>query len=70
MHDGGESITVYLNEKPVCVTKAIYGTKMKTGSGKDWTTISEVTDCLEPIPVKKGDNLVLETKFDELAHPL
>jgi hypothetical protein len=69
MHDGGESMTVLLNRKPVCVSKAVYGTKMKADDGKDWVTISKVTDCLEPVGVKKGDTIVLETKFDEKAHP-
>jgi hypothetical protein len=62
-------MTVHLNGKPVCVSKAIYGTTMKNENGKEWTTISSMTDCLDPIAVKKGDKIVLETKFDEVNHP-
>jgi hypothetical protein len=70
MHDGAEQMSVYLNDKLVCETKAIYGTTLKSESGKDWTTISEVTQCTEPVKVKKGDRIALETKLDEIAHPL
>jgi len=70
LHDGGESMTVFLNEKPVCVSKAVYGTKMKSENGKEWTTISQMTDCLDAVRVKKGDKIALETKFDEKSHPL
>ena len=62
-------MTVFLNGKSVCISKAVYGTKMKSENGKEWTTISAMTDCLDPIPVKKGDKIVLETKFDEISHP-
>jgi hypothetical protein len=70
MHDGGEKMLVYLNDKVVCETKAVYGTKLKNESGKEWTTISEVTQCTDPVKVNKGDRIALETKFDEVAHPL
>jgi hypothetical protein len=63
-------MTVLLNEKPVCISKAVYGTKLKTEGGKEWTTISEMTECLDAIRVKKGDKIALETKFDEISHPL
>jgi hypothetical protein len=70
LHDGGEHMIVLLNDKPICISKAVYGTKLQDESGKKWTTISKMTDCLEPVQVKKGDRIALETKFDEVSHPL
>jgi hypothetical protein len=61
---------VLLNDKPICVSKAVYGTKLNDASGRKWTTISRMTDCVDPVAVKKGDKIVLETKFDEASHPL
>ena len=71
MHDGGTSIVILLNDKAVCESQAIYGTKMKaTDGGKDWTTISQMTDCEREFDVKKGDKIKLLVKYDEIAHPV
>ena len=69
MHDGGTDIKILLNDKPVCTSEAIYGAKMTTGDGKDWKTISRMTDCERPFTVKKGDNIKLVVNYDESAHP-
>jgi hypothetical protein len=61
---------VLLNDKPICTSKAVYGTKLNDPSGREWTTISKMTDCVDPVYVKKGDRIALETKFDEVSHPL
>jgi hypothetical protein len=68
MHDGGTSLDILLNNKTVCSSKAIYGTKMQM-NGKDWTTISEMTDCTEAFKVKRGDVIKLVVNYDEIAHP-
>lgn len=63
---------MYLNDKEICSSKAEYGGAggtMKAGE-KEWTTISRMSDCLEPIPVKKGDYLRLEASYDTVKHPL
>jgi hypothetical protein len=70
--DGGEAVTLYLNGKEICVSKAEYGGAggtMKAGA-KEWTTISKMSDCLEPVAVKKGDYLRLEASYDTIKHPL
>jgi len=69
LHDGGEHMNVLLNDKLVCTSNAVYGTKMKNANGKEWTTLSAMTTCVDPIAVRKGDRIQLETKFDEIAHP-
>jgi hypothetical protein len=71
MHDGGTSIVILLNDKAVCESRAIYGTKMQaTDGGKDWTTISQMTDCEREFDVKKGDKIKLLVNYDEIAHPV
>jgi hypothetical protein len=63
---------MYLNDKETCVSKAEYGGTegtMKAGE-KEWTTISKMSDCLEPIAVKKGDYLRIEASYDTVKHPL
>jgi hypothetical protein len=57
-----------LNDKKVCTSEAIYNTKLNV-NGKEWTTISEMTDCTTKFRVKKGDQVKLRVHFDELAHP-
>ena len=69
MHDGGVSVETIVNGKPVCESKAIYGTKLKMENGKEWTTISKMTDCEEPFAVKNGDIITMKVNFDEVNHP-
>jgi hypothetical protein len=71
MHDGGVSVSAFINDKLACESKAIYG--LAGGEllvdGKEWKTISKMTECLEPYPVKKGDKLRLEAAYDKSLHP-
>jgi hypothetical protein len=69
MHDGGDSLSLLLNGKHVCTSKAVYGTERKDETGS-WRTLSEMTTCGNNIAVKKGDKIALEAAFDEVAHPL
>ena len=69
MHDGGVSVETIVNDKPVCESKAVYGTKLKMENGKEWTTISKMTDCQEPFDVKNGDMIKMKVSFDEVNHP-
>ena len=62
-------MTVYLNDRVVCVSKAEYGPGTNDGV-RQWTTIAKMTDCEKPFPVKKGDRIGLETGYDEVAHLL
>jgi hypothetical protein len=71
MHDGGVSVAAYIDDKLACESKAIYG--LPGGElvveGKEWKTISKVTECLDPYPVKKGQKLRLEAAYDNILHP-
>jgi len=73
MHDGGESIDMFLNDKLVCHSVAAYGGNDATmigADGKKWDTISSMSDCPQAIPVKKGDRLRLQAAFDTATHPM
>jgi hypothetical protein len=87
-------VTMLLNNKFTCASKAIYGDKAQSGSGMGSSgmgssgkaggksnraggqkstsikTISKITQCLGPYPVKKGDTLKLVAEYDLSKHPL
>lgn len=72
MHDGGEGITAFVNGKPLCTSKATYGSAgaQTIVDGKIWTTISKMSDCTEQLHLRKGDKVRLVAAFDNIAHPL
>lgn len=73
MHDGGESMALVVNGDRKCFSTATYGTAFEgadAASGKNWTTISAMSACGEPIHVKVGDTISLIANYDTLAHPL
>lgn len=37
--------------------------------GKAWETLSSMGECNEPIKLKKGDQVVVEARYDFEAHP-
>jgi hypothetical protein len=72
MHDGGVGVTAFVNGKPICTSSATYG--LAGGStlvdGKEWKTISKMSECVDPIQLKKGDKIRMEAAYDNVAHPL
>jgi len=71
--DGGLALEAKVNGKEVCSSKAVYGGPghERVGEdGKKWATIAETTPCPNVIPLKKGDKLNLEARYDLDAHPL
>jgi hypothetical protein len=74
VHDGGEGMVVKINGKVVCRSSAKYGGKLGTmfdGTGKAvWETIDSMGQCLDLIPLKKGDEVVLSAFYNPGAHPL
>ena len=73
LHDGGSAMELFLNNKMICHSDAIYGGKggtLRLDNGKNWETISEMTDCNDVIKVKKGDLLKLKSIYDLKKHPL
>jgi len=63
LHAGGDRIEIYINNKLVCTSKAIYD-----NSKKGSTAISEMTLCPNVINVKAGDVLSFTVKYDTTAH--
>lgn len=67
-------MVVRINNKVVCRSAAKYGGKLGTmhdANGKAvWQTIDAMGQCFDLIPLKKGDEVVLEAYYDSSAHPL
>ena len=63
---------LYVNNELKCTSKAVYGGKggKLTVDGKTWETISKMTECNDPVPVKVGDVIKVEGTYDTKAHPL
>ena len=72
MHDGGVGVAAFVNGKMVCNSEATYGLEggKAVVDGKEWKTISKMSECLEPFEMKKGDKVTLEASYDNIAHPL
>jgi hypothetical protein len=72
MHDGGDSVIAFVNGKKICTSTATYGSAgaQTIVDGKKWTTISKMSECIEPLELKKGDNITIEATYDNVAHPL
>lgn len=68
--DGGVDVTMKLNGKEICDSKAEYGgaaSTLKDGD-KVWKTINQMTYCDGPVKMVKGDKLLLEAKYDLDEH--
>jgi hypothetical protein len=82
--DGGVKVSLFINGKYKCTSDAVYGDKSESdmggmggmshgGEGKGASgikTISKMTACRGPFPVKKGDSLKLVAEYDLKKHPL
>jgi hypothetical protein len=42
----------------------------KDANGKAFATISHMTECTDPIEIKKGDKITLSANYDLITHPL
>jgi hypothetical protein len=63
---------VKVNGKVNCDSKAIYGGSTATAKMEDgrlWETINQMTHCIDPFPIKKGDNITVEANYDYVKHP-
>jgi len=86
LHDGGVKVSLFINGKYKCTSDAVYGDKSgsddgmggmggmsRGGGGKGASgikTISKMTACRGPFPVKKGDTMKLVAEYDLKKHPL
>jgi len=72
LHDGGDNLILKVNNVTVCDSKAVYGgaaSTAKMADGTTWETINHMTQCQEPVPVKKGDVLTVHANYDFVLHP-
>jgi hypothetical protein len=62
---------LYLNGKLVCTSNATYGGSSGTmkADGKEWATISKMSECDDTIRVKKGDKISMKSRYDTVLHP-
>jgi len=60
LHNGGDSMMLYVNDKLVCTSVPEY---------KDDVIVS-MTTCEKPIPLKKGDYVSMASVYDVVKHPL
>jgi hypothetical protein len=66
MHDGGDKMILYVNDKEVCTSMPIY---QPSGVGNE-TVLTGMTPCHKAFPVKKGDFLSMKSVYDLSRHPL
>jgi len=68
LHDGGEGIDIYQNNKKVCEAKPTYGAGvggMSHGAGEH---IKSMTACHLMTSMKPGDTFYLVAKYDLTKH--
>jgi hypothetical protein len=73
IHDGGVNIKIFVNDKEVCESRAVYGVEggaTKALDGQKWETITAYTPCDIPIPIKKGDKVYMTSEYDLTKHRL
>lgn len=71
VHDGGVNVVTKLNGDVICDSRAIYGDSptIINGEAQGWKTIQEMTKCEEPVRVRKGDTINLESIYDFRKFP-
>jgi hypothetical protein len=70
--DGGTYVSMRINNNVVCTSNATYGGAGSSTiiNGKEWQTITKMSECAGPIPVKKGDQVLISAGYDTEKHPL
>jgi hypothetical protein len=72
-HDGGIDVKLYVNDKLVCTSNAVYGGYRASEAniaGEKWETITSYTACDRPIAITKGDKLKMSSIYDLTKHKL
>jgi hypothetical protein len=73
LHDGGINIELRRNGTIICDSRAVYGGTGSQGfapDGRSWETIHEMTQCRDPVRLRKGDILTVVAIYDTTKHPL
>lgn len=60
MHDGGDLMSLAVNDKVVCESVPEYK------NGQLWT----MSACGKPVEIKKGDYITLSSIYDVTKHPM
>jgi hypothetical protein len=60
---------MFINDKPVCASEAVYGGQDPASIAKKGASITSMTPCTVPIPIKKGDWLSMGAEYDLKNHP-
>jgi hypothetical protein len=42
---------------------------MTSSDGTKWKTVSEMSECVDPVKVKKGDSVTIDAQYDLELHP-
>jgi hypothetical protein len=65
LHDGGDTVRFFVNNKLVCDSNATYGGGHfeHQANGQNWSTISQTKKCDLSLPMKKGDTIYLEADY-------
>jgi hypothetical protein len=69
LHNGGSKMFMFINDKIVCTSEAIYGGQDPSLPSAAGASITKLTPCQVPIPVKKGDWLSMAAEYDLKNHP-
>jgi hypothetical protein len=75
LHDGGKDVKVYLNDKVICDSNAIYGGRgyvesaSAMGDMASMAHIGKMTTCVNMGEMKKGDTIHIDANYDFTAHP-
>jgi hypothetical protein len=65
LHAGGEAVDVFVNNKKVCESAAVYGGQ------KGPNAIDSMSLCTKTgIPVQKGDTMYFTVRYDATKHPV
>jgi hypothetical protein len=64
-------VKMVVNGKEACSSNAVYGGTGATliVDGKEWQTITQMTECAGPIQIKQGDKIQVVAAYDTITHP-
>jgi hypothetical protein len=68
LHDGGDHIELTLNGKAICDSHAIYSKERGVDESK-WAVITKMEQCTEPVAIKKGDVLQMNSFYNTEKYP-
>lgn len=69
LHNGGSKMYMLINDEFVCASEAVYGGQDPASVSEKGASITSMTPCNVPIPVKKGDWLSMAAEYDLKSHP-